>query len=115
MLAAGANVQRAGLHGLVGFGLLHSDAGKFGELRRVLRGEGRGHVLHEENGSREIARETWSQAHHRGGSSGGGAEHNDREALIERRALRSAWSRRGAWYGWSCAIRADALDRRCES
>src|SRR5260370_17650306 len=81
MLRAGADGKGAGVCGLVILRLLHANAGEFGELRRVLRGESRGHVLHEEDRGREVARESWSEAHHGGWSAGGSAEYDDREAL----------------------------------
>ena len=100
VLAAGANVERAGLNGFVGFGFFHANAGELGELRRVLRGERRRHVLHEKNGSGKVAREAGSETHDRCGAAGGGAQNDDGKALIE-------WPRdvagraRGGWRGFA--------------
>ena len=99
VLSAGANVERAGLNGFVRFGFFHADAGEFRELRRVLRGERRRHVLHEKNRRRKFARESGSEAHDGRGTASRSAENDDRETLIEgsqrdgRRPRRNSWRR----------------------
>src|SRR5260370_41096335 len=112
MLMDGPDVQRAGLYGRVIRRLLHANAGEFGELRRVLRGESRGHVLHEEDRGREVAPESWSEAHPGGWSAGGSAEYDDREALVGGNRRSCARGRR--WLGRR-SIAVCALYRKGES
>src|SRR5438034_741116 len=84
MLSTRTNVKCSRRDRFVGLCFFHADFGELGELRRVLRSECRGHVLHQNDGSREVACETGSDAHDRCRSARGSRQNDHRKALVTR-------------------------------
>ena len=82
MLAAWTDIERSGLKRLIGFRFFHADPREIRELRGVLRGEYRRHVLHQNYCGREVSREAWSDAHDSCWPPGRRCQHDNREALI---------------------------------
>src|SRR5215469_5302592 len=94
MLPAGADVQNPGLNGLVVFRFLYADTGELRQLQRILRGERRGHMLHQNYRGREIPGEARGHAHDRGGSAGRGCKNNNGEAKVGASDRCRLWRRR---------------------
>ena len=89
MLSARADIKRARLQRVAIVGFFHADFGELGKLRRKLRGERGGHVLHQNDGSGKFLGEAGRQAHHGCGAAGGCRKNDYGKALVEirRRAL----------------------------
>src|SRR5256885_4633650 len=94
MLSTRTNVKCSRRDRFVGLCFFHADFGELGELRRVLRSECRGHVLHQNDGSREVACETGSDAHDRCRSARGSRQNDHRKALVTRGRRRDRKSTR---------------------
>ena len=64
------------------FRLFHANVREFRQLQRILRREGRGHVLHQENSRGKVTREPRRHAHDSCRSASGGGQHHNRETQI---------------------------------
>src|SRR5260370_33813142 len=113
MLPTRADVECAGLERFIGLRLFNADFCEFRELRGVLGCKSRRHVLHEDDRSREVAREAGRDAHNGCRSACRRSKNDNRETLVKTRTGR--WAR-GDWRGWSSRLwAAFSLNRGSEA